>query len=227
MFYFKGSSSTSKGLVVTNAIKISKAKKRIDRIEIEGRNGYLTIDKGTYDPILVSVNCHLKTTNMSEIYAWLDGVGKFSLNNQIEYDAVVVNQISLEKITNHFDKIIIQFELQPIAKDKTINEVSISSPLQTITITEATHTMLPTIDIDLIGSISITINNTTFVLNELSGMTQLNSELKTITDLTGNVSNKMIGDFPTLVNGENLVSYILTEGSTLTSLDIKYQKTFI
>ena len=60
MFYFKGSSSISKGLIVTNEIKIGKARKRIDRIEIDGRNGYLTIDKGTYDPILVSVNCHLK-----------------------------------------------------------------------------------------------------------------------------------------------------------------------
>lgn len=227
MFYFKGNPSTNYGLVVTNEIKLNKPKKRIDRIEIDGRNGYLTIDKGTYDPILVSVRCHLATTDMSSIYAWLDGAGKFSLDNQIEYDAVVVNQIGLDKITNHFDNVIIQFELQPISKSKTVMEVAVTSTPQTIAITEATAVMQPIIELDMTGDIAITVGNKTFTLVDLDGATVLNSELKTITDATGNISNKMYGDFPTLVAGNNEVSYVLGDGASLTSFDVKYQKTFI
>lgn len=227
MFYFKGFSSVSKGLIVTNEIKLNKPTKRIDKIEIDGRNGYLTVDKGTYESILVSVNCHLSTTDMSSIYAWLDGGGKFSLDNQIEYDAIVVNQIKLEKITNHFDSIIIQFELNPISKSKTINEVEVIGTPQTITITEATAEMEPIIELNLTGNISITVRDETFLLNEINGETELDCELKTITDSTGNISNKMNGNFPTLITGENIISYTLSEGSILTSFNIKYQKTFI
>lgn len=227
MFYFKGSSSISKGLIVTNEIKIGKARKRIDRIEIDGRNGYLTIDKGTYDPILVSVKCHLKTTNMSDIYSWLDGYGKFSLDNQIEYDAIVSNQISLEKITNHFDNILIQFELQPISKSKNFIEVEIEETPQIISISEATAIIEPIIELDMTGDISITFGSKTFTLTDLDGETILNSELKTINDSSGNISNKMLGDFPTLTTGSNSVSYILGDGSTITSFIIKYKKAFI
>ena len=227
MFYFKGNPSTNYGLVVTNEIKLNKPKKRIDRIEIDGRNGYLTIDRGTYDPILVSVKCHLATTDMSSIYSWLDGAGKFSLDDQIEYDAVVVNQIALDKITNHFDNVIIQFELQPISKSKTVVEVAVTSTPQTIAITEATAVMQPIIELDMTGDIAITVGNDTFTLADLDGATVLNSELKTITDSTGNISNKMSGDFPTLVAGNNVVSYVLGDGASLTSFDVKYQKTFL
>lgn len=227
MFYFKGNPSTNYGLVVENEIKLNKPKKRIDRIEIDGRNGYLTIDKGTYDPILVSVKCHLATTDMSSIYAWLDGYGKFSLDNQIEYDAVVVNQIGLNKITNHFDNVIIQFELQPVSKSKTVVETAIVGTPQEIAITEATAVMQPIIELDMTGDISITVGSKTFTLTGIDGEIVLDSELKTITGATGNISNKMSGDFPTLTAGNNEVSYVLGDGASLTSFDVKYQKTFI
>ena len=71
---------STKGIVVEKTPTISKGKKRIDIYEVDGRNGFLSIDKGTYEPFSLQVECHAKeTANFDEIKAFLDGYGTLNL----------------------------------------------------------------------------------------------------------------------------------------------------
>lgn len=226
MFYWNGISSDSKGLVVSKEIRIPKPEKRFEKVEIEGRNGYLTIDKGTYEPILVAVECHIVNKNMTEIYKWLDGYGMFSIDNVTEYEAVVVNQIDLQKVTQFYDNVLIQFELQPVKHSKTENTVSVTGTPKMV-MCDSTATVEPTLEIDIAGDIDITVNNKTFYLRDINGIAKLNSCLKTIVEAGQNISNKMYGDFPVFIPGKNTISYILGEDAVLTSFTIKYKKAYL
>lgn len=225
MFYWNGITSESKGLVVSKEIRIPKPEKRFEKIDIEGRSGYLTIDKGTYEPILVSVECHIVNQDMTEIFRWLDGYGTFSIDNVYEYEALVVNQIALKKVAQFYNDVLIQFELQPIKKTKTVYE-EVVVDTKTFNI-DASANMNPTLELEVVGDIEITINGNKFYLYDLNGVTILNSELKTITDITGNISNKMNGNFPILIPGENTISYILGEESSIEHFGVKYRKSYL
>ena len=75
-----------KGIVVEKTPTISKGKKNIDTYTIEGRNGFLSIDRGTYQPFSLSIECHAKeSANFDEIKAFLDGYGTLSFDGEREY----------------------------------------------------------------------------------------------------------------------------------------------
>lgn len=181
MFYWNGITSESKGLVVSKEIRIPKPEKRFEKIDIEGRSGYLTIDKGTYEPILVSVECHIVNQDMTEIFRWLDGYGTFSIDNVYEYEALVVNQISLKKVAQFYNDVLIQFELQPVKHSKTENTVIVNTTPK-ILMCDSTATVEPTLEIDLDGDIDITVNGNTFFLRSIDATVTLNSRLKTIVE---------------------------------------------
>lgn len=226
MFYFKGISSTSKGIVVSKTPNIPKGSRRVDKVTIPGRSGFLTIDEGTYEGFVVSVECHFdkEVANQDQVFSWLDGAGKFSLDNEREYDAIIINAIKPEKVTNYFKEFIVQFECQPISKDKTETTFTVETNPDTLAIANATAEMYPTIEITGTGDVTVTINNKTFNLYDMDGKYILDCELKVITNALGvNISDKMLYDFPKLVPGDNVIS---TTG-TITEFKIKYHKSYL
>lgn len=226
MFYFKGIASNTKGIIVSKTPNIPKGSRRVDKISIPGRNGFLTIDEGTYDSFIVSVECHFDkdVANQEQVFAWLDGSGKFSLNNEREFDAIIINSIKPEKVTNFFKEFIVQFECQPISKDKTVVTFITESNPDTLTIANATADMYPIIEITGTGDVTVTINNKTFNLYDMDGKYILDCDLKVITNNSGsNISDKMLYNFPKLVPGDNVIS---TTG-TITEFKIKYQKAYL
>lgn len=226
MFYFKSISSDTMNLVVSKTPTISKGKKQIEKINIPGRSGFLTIDKGTYESFVISVECHLKTdvANVDSILAWLDGSGKLSFDNVRQWDAIVVNSISLEKVVGAFRSFLIQFEVQPISEAITETTYSVAYNPSTLTITGATTTMEPICEITGSGDVQITINGKAFNLYDMDGKYTLDTKLKVITDSSGaNISDKMLHDFPVLEPGANVISYT----GTITAIVIKYHKAYL
>ena len=73
MVLWKGVNLNTKGIIVEKIPNITKGKKRIDTYEIEGKNGVLMIDKGTYDSFICSLSCHFEETHsIDEIKSFLD-----------------------------------------------------------------------------------------------------------------------------------------------------------
>lgn len=217
----------NKGIIVEKTPTISKGKKRINTYEIEGRNGVLMLDKGTYESFVVSVECHFDTTktNINEIKEFLDGYGTLSFDGLTEYEAMIQNQIQFDKVQN-FKKFVIQFLCNPISKDINYTEVQVTNNEFLLYIGDATANMNPIINIVGDGELSITFNNKTFYLYDLDPLLTytLDCENKEIYNSNGiNCSNQMQYDFPYLISGNNIIETM----GTISSFEIKYKKSYL
>lgn len=226
MVYFKGSSFIDKGIIVSKTPSISKGARRVEKVTVPGRNGFLTIDSGTYDSFVVSVECHFNSdqVNKDEIMQFLDGYGKFSIDDEREYDAIIINTIKIDKVINSFKEFIVQFECQPIAEDKATIVFNVSETPEELEITEATATMYPIIEITGSGDVGIVINNKAFYLYDMNGKYILDCKEQVITNELGiNVADKMLYSFPTLTPGINTITYT----GTITDFKISYKKSYL
>lgn len=216
----------TKGIIVENIPNIIKGKKRIDTYEVEGRNGLLIVDKGTYDSFIVSLSCHFNETySIDEIKSFLDGYGTLSIDGTREYEAFVRNQIDFEEIERSgFRKFPIQFQCNPIAHDIDETVVNVSSTPTSITINQTFNTY-PVIELKGSGDVSITFNNETFYLYGLDSANTyiLDCNAKEITSGGLNQSNLMSGNFPYLKPSSNTISYT----GTITQFKIKYKKAYL
>lgn len=212
---------STKGIVVEKTPTLSKGQKRIDTYTIDGRNGFLSIDKGTYEPFSVSISCHAKeSANFDEIKAFLDGYGTLTFDNQREYTAIVNNAIPFEKV-QMFKSFMIQFMVNPIAHDISTSTIDLLSD-STFTL-GGTYKSNPVLEITASGDVEVTINNQSFTLNDTDGTYVLDCENKVITKNGVNASNIMLGDFPSFQVGINEIE---TEG-TITSLTATYKKAYL
>lgn len=226
MFYWKNISSDEMGIVVSKTPAISKGKRNIEKISIPGRSGFLSFDHGTYESFIISVECHFNKGEHSqdEMLAWLDGFGKLSFDNVRQWDAVIINSISLEKVIGLYRSFLIQFECQPIAEEITENIFVVTSSPATLSITGATTEMEPIIEITGTGELQVSINKKIFYLYGIEGKYILDSKWKVITDTNGfNASNKMLYEFPVLLPGNNEIEYL----GNISEFKIRYMRKFL
>lgn len=227
MVKWKGIELSTKGIIVEKTPSIMKGKKRFEKYEIEGRNGVLVIDKGTYDSFVVTLECHFDISKYSieEIKDFLDGYGTLSFDGEKEYTAIIQNQIEFEKVSM-FRKFPIQFLVNPICTDINSTVLEVESNNYEINIEEATANMYPLLTIKGSGDVSFTFNNKTFYLYELNqnNTYYLDCENKVIYDTNNvNCSRLMKYDFPYLKPKTNTISYT----GTITLFQIEYKKAYI
>lgn len=221
MVKWKNIDFSAKGIIVEKTPTISKGKKRIDTYTIDGRNGFLSIDKGTYEPFSLSVECHAKeSANFDEIKTFLDGYGTLTFDNEREYTAIINNAIPFEKI-QMFKSFIVQYMVNPISHD--INATSIDLLENSTFVLGGTYKTNPVLEITATGDVEVTINNKSFTLNDADGTYILDCENKVITKNNINASNIMLGDFPSFEIGENNISI---EGN-ITTLNATYKKAYL
>lgn len=221
MVKWNGIDFKNKGIVVEKTPTISKGKKDIETYTIDGRSGFLSIDRGTYQPFSLQVECHAKeTANFDEIKAFLDGYGTLTFDNEREYTAVVNNAIPFEKV-QMFKSFAVQFMVNPIAHDITPTTITINDDF---TISGATAEMQPILTLEAAtGGAEVNINGVEFTTsNEAAATYVLDCEHKVITKNGLNAANEMGGNFPYFVNGENTY-----EGTGVTSLTASYKKAYL
>ena len=221
MVKWNGIDFKNKGIIVEKTPTISKGKKDIETYSIQGRNGFLSIDRGTYQPFSLQIECHAKeSANFDEIKAFLDGYGTLSFDNEREYTAIVNNAIPFEKV-QMFKSFAVSFMVNPIAHDITPTTLTITDDF---TISGATAKMYPTLTlVAAAGGADININGVEFTTsNEEATTYVLDCENKVITKNGVNASNEMSGDFPYFTNGTNTY-----EGTGVTSLSASYKKAYL
>lgn len=218
---------STKGIIVEEIPTITKGKKRINTYDIEGRNGVLMVDKGTYESFVVSLPCHFNETySIDEIKSFLDGYGTLSLDGIREYEGIINNQIDFEAIeTSGFRKFPIQVLCNPISHTIQSFEKTITSEVESFEIDQTANTY-PLIELQGTGDVSITFNDKTFYLYNLDSERTyyLDCNAKEFTDdLDHNVSNQMSGDFPYLKPNGNTILYT----GTISSFKITYKKAYL
>lgn len=211
----------SKGIIIEKIPVVPRAKHSYESYTIPGKSGFLTIDNKTYEPVAFSLECHFKeNANINEIRAFLDGYGELQLDNEKVYTGYISNSIDFDKIQN-FQKFIIQFMLQPVAKAITKTTISQTT---TGTFTSDTFTnSYPIITLTTAAEITIKLNDIAFTIHDASGTYILDCGAKVITKNGANQSGSMSGDFPFVKNGSNS----LTVTGTASALKIEYYKTYL
>lgn len=227
-YKWNGETFNSKGIIIEKTPVVPRANHSYEQYEIPGRDGFLTIDNKTYEPIPFSLECHFKEdVDINEIRAWLDGYGTLQIDEEKEYTGYISNSIDFEKVLN-FQKFIIQFILQPIAKSlETITNILYEAEEYDViskTFTSSTYTKTyPIIKITCTGDTTITINDKTFIIYDADGTYLLDCEAKVITKNAINQASSMSGEFPYIKPGINDLSV----NGNVSELRIDYHKTYL
>lgn len=220
--YWKGTDLRTYGIIVEKIPKISKGKKNIDTITIPGRNGFLTIDKGTYQPFVVSLECHAKeSAYYDDIKTFLDGYGTLSFDGLREYTAVIQNAIEFSKALQ-FKRFPIEFLVNPISEDIVATTYTVASSGSTLTIPGANAPMYPILEITISGQTSFVVNGYSFNLSTAGTYTLDCKNMVIVDNDDDNAASIMDGDFPVLGN-----SNTITYDGNVTSFIIIYKKAYL
>lgn len=217
-FIFNNTKSTDLGVIIKELPPITKSEKDIDSFSISGRNGNLYIDNGTYKTKTYKIQCILMDeTKINNLKSLLDGVGVLELSTEpnIEYKALVKNQIDFDKYVKYLKEFTINFELNPIgySKQLTTNTYTANSTFNV----GGTFNVSPLLTITGVGTISL--NNIQIQVLE-TGIT-IDCELMNCTKNNINKNDKVIlNDFPTLKVGSNTI----TLGTGIQSVEVKYKE---
>jgi len=218
-FTFNGIKSTSLGIVIKELPPIAKSEKDIDIVTVSGRNGNLHIDNGTYKAKKYKIVCILcDTTKINNIKTLLDGSGTLELSSEpgLEYRATVVNQIDFSKYLTYLKEFVINFDVEPVAYNKTSTSNTYTDSSNTFTV-GGTFNVAPQITVNGIGT--ITLNNTQVEVLE-TGIT-IDCLLMNCTKNSLNKNDKVnLDEFPTLLVGNNT----LVLGNGITSVNITYKE---
>ena len=223
---FKGITAASLGVVVLEYPPIIKPAARVKTVTVPGRSGTLTLHdpETVYEPVEKKARCRLlKGASQVAVGAWLSGSGGLILGNESEYSytARVVEEVSFEKIMPGYDDRVfdVRFLCQPwkeLAQPDA--DIALSTNPQTV-VSPATLDSMPLIQIEGVGAVSINIGSYSFTLSGIeSGIPVLvDCDAMTVTNVNQSVSylHNMVGQFPRIVPGNNLVTWSGTVSSVV------------
>jgi len=199
---------------------IFKAEKDIEKIEVEGRDGFLTIDKGAYKGIIKSCECQIKhLEDIDFICSWLDGNGEVVFSNEPDkmYKATIINQIEVEQLVQGqtYHTFTVLFESQP-------HKYSLDNNVVTLTSVGTLYNVGSTISKPVIkvfgtGSITLTINGLNVYLTNVSEYVTLDSNLEDAFKDSVYKNTDMQGEFPVFEVGQNTISW----SGSITKLEIQ------
>ena len=214
------------GIIINKMPPISKPQRRIEKITIPGKNGVLYQDDKSYEPIIAQIACTIiEKKFINVIKQWLNGEGKFILSTMPDryYNARIINQIDYTDIARKIYEFPLQIELQPISYGVKEKELNIKKESQII-ITDSTYLIKPYIKIEGKGDITLTVNNKSVILKNITDYIELDCELEEAYKDIENCNNKInCIEFPTLMPGKNDISFL----GNVSNIQIKYREAYI
>jgi len=206
------------GIVINIKPPLVRAEKNVEEIEIPGRDGDITVDDGTYKPIIFPFTCTLlDDTNLDEVKFWLDGYSDLILSWQSDrsFKAKMINKIDIEQSLETFGEFPLIFKAQPFGYSLNNRLITVTNTPSTI-INTATKDSKPVIKIYGNGNIELTVNSNVIHLINVIDYVTIDSDLLDCYKDTALQNNNMSGEFPTLQIGTNAISWV----GTVTKVEI-------
>ena len=209
-FVWKGMHSASYGLICESLPNISVPERRVEKVELNSRNGYYTIDHQTYSGDVKSVSFHLTNEkNIDVVKSWLSGSGKVTFSSQPDryYKAVIISKVDLEQVIPTLHKGLVQFDCQPFGylhdgKIPLILTQSVSTVINT-----GNYPSEPYIKLICDGDIVLRVNGTPLSIKDVSGYVEIDADLDKIYKGTESMENKASGDTPIFETGVNTIEW--------------------
>ncbi|NRY61517.1 distal tail protein Dit [Clostridium beijerinckii] len=204
------------GILISKRPSIPSPKRRINTINIPGRDSNLIFDEKTYEDITLSVECSVKddqnlANKIDDIKAWLFETGQsdliFSFQDDRKYIAQVVNSIDFKQTCKYFSEFPIVFNCRPfkyVVENTMVNIIQTGTKLSSVGTIESE----PIITIYGSGDIVLKVNDQEVSLKGITEKAILNSVIQDCYDDNGNnLNGKMSGEFLRLKLGENIIEW--------------------
>lgn len=211
-FLWKGQKCTELGIHVSEQPPITIPSERATFTNVPGRSGSLTTLEGddVYDDLLLTATCFISDpSRIPEIAAWLRGSGTVTFANRQGgfYHARIVNQISFEKILrgNPHRSFAVNFRCKPFWYANDVQPITLTTSGTFVTNPGSVFSE-PVITVYGSGEVTLMVGMTITEL-EVSGSITLDTPLMEAYSGSTSMNNAMYGDFPTLLPGQNAVSW--------------------
>ncbi|WP_321160893.1 distal tail protein Dit [Clostridium sporogenes] len=203
------------GIIISKRPSIPSPKRRVTYIEIPDKSSNFKFDEGTFEDITILVECgvNLKANladKIDEIKAWIINTGEsdliFSFQPDKKYIAQVVNMIDFKQVLKHTSRFPIIFNCKPFKYSVEENIITITKNNSTI-YNKGTFQSEPVIKVYGSRDIKLKINEDEVTIKKVDGYVNIDSVLKDCYKDDALKNGDMIGQFPILKVGENVVSF--------------------
>ena len=212
-FIFKDKNSKNYNVFLAEFPETILPSRRVEKIQIDGRNGTLHESDGCYDSYSWSLICYGNFT-ASEIASWLFGTGYLTLSNNLNrrYKVTVNNSIDLETIAVNFEKFTLPLEVEPYVEDieETIVNLGSSNQIE----------VPSTIDTPFILEFETISEETTISINNKEIKIENCNNLVIDTDLKIAYENNYVNAMSKITG--NLEELILSPGTNIINLSGSY-----
>lgn len=217
------SSREIEGLIITNTPPITKPKMRVNKVEIDGRDGDI-VEKVGYESYTKNVGIGLtRNFDINEIIKFFTGEGELVISDEPDkvYLASIYDDVDYDRLLQ-IRKATVKFHVQPFKYLKDESKVSLNVTTQTSVEVEnkGLEVSKPIFMLEGTGTIEIAVNGTNiFRYTFPSGETKvIIDSLKEEAYFDGTYKNRnMLGEFPKLIVGANTISWT----GTLTKIEIE------
>ena len=195
-----------------NRIEVPTPEQDTEQISIKGRHGSLTKKYGFKDiPLSVHFTIHheafKKTFRKAKMYLFNAKTLVFDDDNEVHYKVKSVQIETAENLVERFGEFTVMFTLDPFQYE--------TNPIQTITgqttLNNLGYESEPYIKCYIAGTGNIYIGDQEITIKDVNGMIEIDSTMmnayRNENGLITNLNNKMIGYFPVLAEGNNVISF--------------------
>lgn len=212
-FEFNGLRCTAFGIHVSEQPPITLPSERVSFTDVPGRSGSLTTLEGdyVYEDLLLTATCFVKDMErIDEIASYLKGSGTVTFANRQDgfYYGRIVNQIPFEKILrgNPHRSFSVNFRCKPFFYLNDVQPITLTSSGTFIT-NPGSVPSEPVVTVTGSGEITLMVGMSIVELSDMNGSITLDSELQEAYHGSTSLNNRMSGDFPVLLPGQNAVSW--------------------
>ena len=212
-FSWNGVRCTEYSIHVTAQPSIICPSERVTFTNIPGRPGSLTTLEAddVYDDFILPIECTVADlSRLPEICTWLRGAGKLQLAGRSGgfYHARVANQIEFTKILrNHENRAFtVNFRCQPFWYQENVPEITVTTSGTFVTNPSSVYSE-PVITVYGSGEITLMVGMTIMELDGITDSITLDSPLVEAYQGVVSMNSCMSGDFPTLLPGQNAISW--------------------
>ena len=212
--YFNGNRSLNLNLFLENYPSIPIANEEYEEVPIEGRNGKLIINKGTYPdkkiPFTFTILSPRIEIDFERVYEWLTEIEDNRLIFGREDRCYKVKKVIFGDIQKEFRSIgefDVTFICEPFVQDleETVHEITTSGYKIYYNGNAPGDTLIKVYGS---GNIQLTINGETMQINNITDYVEIDSDLLQVRNQDGtSKDNDALGDFVLFTKGENVISY--------------------
>jgi phage-related protein len=190
-------------LRVTDLPPIQIPQKRVERILIPGRSGYLTHWDGSYEEIIKTVGFFYNGPSPESIARLIMEGSTVTFSNEPEfvYEYSLDITADLTKTISTWHQFIIQFICNPVKREMDPAHIETDSPLTLIS--PCNHPSYPTFKLTGTGDVELTVGEYKISLTDISPEITIDGDLMDCYQ-EELANDKMTGDFPVINPGESV-----------------------